>query len=215
MAERTLILLGAGGHASVVAESAAAAGWCVAGYCAAEPTREVGCAALAGPWFGPVEDPKAEALRLLAAGARVHAAIGDARVREQWCRRFGVEKLASVVHPGTWVSPSAAIAPGSYIGAFAVVNATAMIGIASIINTGAIVEHGVRVGAYAHCAPRSTVAGLAEIGDRALVGAGAVVLPFVKVGNDSVVAAGAVVHRDVGANVTVAGIPARPLEVRV
>ena len=50
---RELILLGAGGHASVVAESAVAAGWTIVGYCANEPTREIGCAALRVPYFGP------------------------------------------------------------------------------------------------------------------------------------------------------------------
>jgi len=47
------------------------------------------------------------------------------------------------------------------------------------------------------------------IGDRAWIGAGAIILPGVTVGENSVVAAGAVVTRDIPANVLVAGIPAR------
>jgi sugar O-acyltransferase (sialic acid O-acetyltransferase NeuD family) len=213
--ERSLILLGAGGHASVVAESAVAAGWNILGYCAAEPSRESHCGALAVPWLGDVDHPKPDLERHLTNGARVHAAVGDAKLRERWSARFGVERLATIVHPGTWISPSAAIAPGVYVGAFAVINATAIIGIGTIVNTGAIVEHGVRVGSYVHCAPRSTLAGLAEVGDRTLIGAGAVVLPFVKVGSDSIVGAGAIVHRDVDPRTTVVGIPAKPVEARV
>lgn len=45
--------------------------------------------------------------------------------------------------------------------------------------------------------------------ERARVGAGAIVLPGVEVGRDAVVAAGAVVTRNVPAGTTVAGIPAR------
>lgn len=198
-----------------MAESAVAAGWNVVGYCANEPTRIAACAALAVPWLGPVERPNADGQRFLASGARVHAAVGDARVREQWCARFGPERLAIIVHPGVWVSPSASIGPGVYIGPFAVVNATASIGQSAIINTDAIIEHGARVGAFAHVAPRATLAGMAEVGERTLIGANAVLLPFVKVGSDSIVGAGAVVHRDVAAHLTVAGIPARPLGVRV
>lgn len=214
MGQRDLILLGAGGHASVVAETAVAAGWRILGYFANEPTRELRCTALAVPWLGSVEHPAGEGERLLAGGPRIHAAVGDARVRERWSARFDPDRLATVIHPGAWVSPSAVLGPGSYIGAFAVVNASASIGVSSIINTSSIIEHGVRVGSFAHCAPRSTIAGLAEIGDRTLVGAGAVVLPFVKVGADSIVGAGAVVHRDVPGAVTVVGTPAHPIRAR-
>jgi sugar O-acyltransferase (sialic acid O-acetyltransferase NeuD family) len=211
MQPRELILLGAGGHASVVAESAIAAGWRIIGYCADEPTRETGCLALGVPWLGPVERPSGDGERMLGGGTKVHAAVGDAKLRERWCARFPPEKLASIVHPGCWISPSATIGPGAYVGAFAVVNATASIGVSAIINTSAIVEHGVRVGGWAHIAPRAVLAGLAEVGERALVGAGSVVLPFVKIGHDAIVGAGAVVHRDVAASLTVAGTPAKPL----
>lgn len=211
---RELILLGAGGHASVVAETAVAAGWRILGYLAAEPTREQRCAALAVPWLGPVEQPNADGERLLQQGTKLHAAVGDARVRERWSGRFGAERFVAIVHPTAAVSPSAAVAPGVYVGAFAAINASASIGPSSIINTAAIIEHGVRIAAFAHCAPRSTMAGLAEVGERTLIGAGAVVLPFVKVGADAIVGAGAVVHRDVLPGITVAGTPARPLRSR-
>lgn len=48
-----------------------------------------------------------------------------------------------------------------------------------------------------------------QIGDRAWIGAGAILLPGVTVGADSVVGAGAVVTRDVAPNTVVAGNPAR------
>lgn len=50
------------------------------------------------------------------------------------------------------------------------------------------------------------------IGRRAVVGAGAVLLPGVKVGPDAIVGAGAVVVRDVPNGATVVGNPARVLE---
>jgi len=52
-----------------------------------------------------------------------------------------------------------------------------------------------------------------EIGDGAWVGARVTILPGVKIGARAVVAAGAVVTRDVPAGLLVAGIPARPLKL--
>lgn len=50
------------------------------------------------------------------------------------------------------------------------------------------------------------------IGERAMIGAGAIVLPGVKIGEGAQVAANSLVTQDVPPNVTVAGVPATPLE---
>ena len=48
-----------------------------------------------------------------------------------------------------------------------------------------------------------------HVGERAMIGAGAVVLPGVRIGADAQVAANSLVDRDVPAGATVAGVPAR------
>jgi acetyltransferase-like isoleucine patch superfamily enzyme len=50
------------------------------------------------------------------------------------------------------------------------------------------------------------------IGDRAMIGAGAVILPGVEIGHDAQVAANSLVTDDVPPETTVAGIPAEPLD---
>ncbi|MFC7175778.1 acyltransferase [Halosegnis marinus] len=50
------------------------------------------------------------------------------------------------------------------------------------------------------------------VGERAMVGAKAVVLPGVEIGADAQVAAGSLVADDVPPGVTVAGVPAEPVE---
>ena len=50
------------------------------------------------------------------------------------------------------------------------------------------------------------------IGERAMIGAGAVVLPGVRIGADASVAANSLVTRDVPEGETVAGVPASPVE---
>ena len=49
------------------------------------------------------------------------------------------------------------------------------------------------------------------VGERAMVGAGAIVLPGVEIGADAQVAANSLVTEDVPAGTTVAGVPATPL----
>jgi carbonic anhydrase/acetyltransferase-like protein (isoleucine patch superfamily) len=49
----------------------------------------------------------------------------------------------------------------------------------------------------------------AEIGDRCLIGMGAILLEGVKIGAGSIVGAGAVVTKNVPAGVVVAGVPAK------
>lgn len=49
------------------------------------------------------------------------------------------------------------------------------------------------------------------IGSNVWIGSGAIILPGITIGDDSVVAAGAVVSRDVDAKTLVAGVPARPV----
>ncbi|BCX12981.1 MAG: hypothetical protein KatS3mg067_1919 [Thermosynechococcus sp.] len=59
-----------------------------------------------------------------------------------------------------------------------------------------------------------------EIGDDVWIGTGAIILPGVRIGSRSIVAAGAVVTKDVPEDVLVAGVPARivktllPAEIR-
>ena len=54
-----------------------------------------------------------------------------------------------------------------------------------------------------------------HIGRNVWIGAGAMILPGVTIGENAIIAAGAVVNRDVPANMIVGGVPARELrEIR-
>ena len=50
------------------------------------------------------------------------------------------------------------------------------------------------------------------VGERAMIGAGAVILPGVRIGADATVGANSVVTRDVPAGATVAGVPAQRID---
>lgn len=71
------------------------------------------------------------------------------------------------------------------------------------------VGHDARIGAHAEICTGAIIGGHAQVNQYAKVGIGAVILPFRVIGANATVGAGAVVTRDVPANATVAGNPAR------
>jgi sugar O-acyltransferase (sialic acid O-acetyltransferase NeuD family) len=78
-------------------------------------------------------------------------------------------------------------------------------------NLHSIVEHDARIGDFVTFAPGVRCNGHVTIGDRAYIGAGALIRQGLSIGADAVVGMGAVVTKDVPAGATVVGNPARPL----
>ncbi|MEX2672830.1 MAG: acetyltransferase [Phycisphaeraceae bacterium] len=208
MQHGALLIYGAGGHGLVVAESAEAAGWTIAGFLDDELPLEtpIGAWQVIGRGDPPPILPDKHAGQV----GGVIVGVGDNAAR--WhlmnvLRAAGV-KLATVIDPTARVSPSAGIEPGVYVGPCAVVNAEAKVGAGTIINSAAVVEHHVKLGFGVHVAPGAVLTGRVVLEDRAMVGANATVLPGRVVGEEAIVGAGAVVTRDVMARTTVIGCPA-------
>lgn len=220
MAER-LIIIGGGGHASVVAEAAVASRhWELAGYVAPVPaSTDPGPTPGAG-WLGTDDEALAEHGFLVREGD-VWLVIGiggtgpaDGARRQELIQRYeGVgRRFATIVHPAAWVSPTATLLPGTVVLAGAVVNAAATVGRHAILNTQAIVEHHAVIGRHAQLAPGAVIGGGAVVGVEAFIGLGAMIRDHVTIGDRAVVGMGAVVTRDVPADTLVLGNPAREHE---
>lgn len=71
-------------------------------------------------------------------------AFGNNAFRMEWINRIEVSggKVATLIHPTVYVSPTATINPGTVILPHAVVNTEVAVGKGCIINLGAIVDHG-------------------------------------------------------------------------
>jgi sugar O-acyltransferase (sialic acid O-acetyltransferase NeuD family) len=206
-----IVILGAGGHAQVVADillRAQDAGSTArpVGYLDDNPTLH-GCVLLGLPVLGGLAS-----LDFVAHDA-VIVAIGNNTTRKQiFCvlAERG-EHLTIARHPATVIAPDVPIGPGAMICAGVVVSTGSIIGANVILNTGCSVDHHNRVGDHAHIAPGVHLGGEVTIGEGALVGIGATVMPGCSVGAWSVVGAGACAIRSVRANSTVIGVPARPI----
>ena len=200
MTGRQLVILGAGGHAEVVADAARSGDdpWHVEAF-----VPEAGEAALQ------------ERLAAAPIGQRPALVIGfgaSADARAAAVARFEDAAWATVVHRAAWVSPSAELGPGTVVLAGAVVNAGARVGRHAIVNTAAVVEHGAHVGDFVHVGPGAILGGDVVVGEDARIGLGAAVRDHVSIGAGATVGMGAVVVGDVAAQAVVVGNPARARE---
>lgn len=209
MSARQIALVGAGGHAAVVAETIAAAGGevSIAGYLNA--TRSERLERLYGLlWLGPDEELQSprEWWGVIAFGG-----LGTSSARRSAFTRLSplLAGWHAAIHPSATVARSATVGRGSVVFAGAVINPGAAVGEHCIINTGAIVEHDVRIGDHTQLAPRVTVGGGAAVGADAYIGLGAVIRDHVIIGEGAVVGMGSVVVADVPGGTTVLGVPAR------
>ena len=78
----------------------------------------------------------------------------------------------------------------------------------ALINLNCTIGHDTIIGEYVEICPNVNISGHCTIDDGVFIGTSATILPKVHIGKNSVVAAGAVVTKDVPSNVMVAGIPA-------
>ena len=221
-----LILMGGGGHASVVADAAIAAGWILGGVLDDSPEPEIQGMTVehrnaSTPKARKFDDPSPvrlgsirELKQILASASagverKVHAAVGDNSLRAQWLNMVEEQRRATILHPSAVISPSAEIEAGVFVGPLAVINARARIGAGAIVNSAAVIEHDCVIGEFAHIAPRAVLCGRVTVGPRTLLGAGSIMRPGVTIGGGATIAAGAVVVADVPDGVTATGVPAR------
>jgi len=206
--ERTIVVIGGGGHAKVLIGVLRKLPWDIAGY---TDSRDVGVL-LGAPCLG--DDSVLP--DVIAANANCAAIIGLGKV-DASSRRAALQgqieslgyEFPVIVSPTAVVNVGVELGPGTVVFDGAVVNPGATTGAACIINTHATLEHDCRLGNNVHLAPGATVCGEVVIGSHSFVGAGAVVIQGVRIADGCLIGAGAVVTADIAVPGTYAGVPAR------
>lgn len=202
---KDLLLIGAGGHAKVVADI----------ILKNEEYKIIGLIAQKqedGFWGIPVIGND-DCLQELYEKGVSHAfvAIGDGRVREKLTKilkEIGYE-IINVISNQAVVSSTVKLGKGIVIMPGAVVNADTVIEDGCIINTNSSVDHDNCIGRFTHIAPGSAIAGFNKIGRNCFLGTGCRIIDKIQIGDNSVVGAGCVVIKDIAGNCTVVGVPAQ------
>ncbi len=117
--------------------------------------------------------------------------------------------LPYIIAKSATIMSNISIGEGSYIGERAYIGPDVKIGKMCIINTGSIVEHGSEVGAFVHVSLNSSLGGNVRLGSETFVGMGSNILNDVTVGENVIVAAGAVVRKNIENNSLIYGNPGR------
>ncbi|WP_345866578.1 acetyltransferase [Shewanella algae] len=193
---KPVIILGAGGHASVLAEILRQQQHDILAMVAPSSS---GHGSLAGiPLWqdeGKILDiPPDQCVLVNGIGS-----LPDKDLRTQIFNRFKSLGycFATVISPYAIISPHAKLSEGVQVMAGTILQPGVKVAANSIINTGTIIEHDTIVGMNCHLAPRSTLCGGVTLGDAVHIGAGAVIIQGIQIGHNSVIGSGASVNRHV------------------
>jgi sugar O-acyltransferase (sialic acid O-acetyltransferase NeuD family) len=207
--QKTLIIIGAGGHGKVVADCARATGQYsqikfldgeyptlnrVASWHVVAHQQDYADFEDSNTWF--------------------FVAIGNNSTRQTWQQTLQSQghKIATLVHPNACLAEDVEIGVGTLVLAGTVINISSKLGQGCIINTGATVDHDCNISGFCHIAPGVNLAGAVSLGDQVFIGVGSAVIQCLTIGLKSTIGAGSTVLSNLPANVTAVGSPARVIK---
>ncbi len=202
-----LAILGASGHGTVVADVALTAGW-VNVHFFDDDWPEL---TAIGQWLVQGNTRTLFENAGIFDGVVVSIGSNTKRREKQIMLEDAGLNVVSIIHPAAIISPYSVIGKGSVVLAGVVINAFSTIGSGCIINTSSSVDHNCKLEDFVHISPGAHLGGGVCVGEATWIGIGASVKHGISIGSSVVVGAGAVVVNDIVSELTVVGVPARPL----
>ncbi len=198
---RPVIVMGAGGHAKVVANALRLSGQEIVGFIT--PDLKQGSEFFGSSILG--DDQVINSFLpddvILANGIGAMPNQG-ARWRVAAQMRERGYSFATVIHPSAVIAPDVALAEGVQVMAGSIIQPGTWVGRDSIINTGVQLDHDCQVEKECHLAPGVVCSGGVHVDEGVHLGTGTVVIQNITIGANSVVAAGSVIYRDVSEDIT-------------
>lgn len=204
--KKRMVLVGAGGHARVVADVIRAGGnYDIIGATSREQEGD------AVGWINIIGDDTVLP-DIYESGVR-HAfiAIGDNRTRKALTQNISSMgfTLISIISHNAYIASSVAVGAGTIVMPGAVIQPGVQLGEGVVVNTGTTVDHESVMGDFCHAAPGCNMAGNVIVGEGTFLGVGTKVIDNVTIGCWSIIGAGAVVVGDIPDSCLSLGVPAK------
>ena len=184
--------------------------WDVRGFYDDKPPATPTVAGL--PYLGTSTDLNAT-LQPLAVAVAVGSPAGRAAVVA--CLNSPQLSFPALVHPRVALALQQRIAlgEGCLIQQGCILTCDIVLGRFVLLNLGCTVGHDAVLGDFCSLMPHANVSGAAQLGAGSYLGTNATVIQGVRIGENTIVGAGAVAVRDLPANITAVGVPAREIKI--
>ena len=205
---KNVVIIGAGGHAKVIADIIKKSGDTIVGFL--DDNKKIGehiilnykvIGNLADRISISKSNPDYEFI----------IAIGDNKKIKEISQLFKL-KFYTAIHPSAQIGLSVEIQEGTTIMANTCINPLAKIGKHCIINTGSIIEHDNVVEDFVHISPNVTLCGTVKVGALTHIGAGVTVKNNIDICGNCIIGAGAVVVKNIEEEGIYVGVPAERME---
>jgi sugar O-acyltransferase (sialic acid O-acetyltransferase NeuD family) len=157
-----------------------------------------------------------DALKDLPPNIYIICIVGNPEIKKRMVEK-AIEQsreFATLVHPEVFISSDVRLGKGVFINKGCIITTNITIGDHVSINPGCGIGHDAVIGNYSTLMWHVNISGSVEIAEGCLLGTKATVLQGKKIGSWTIVGAGTVVTRDLPANCTAVGIPAKVIKQR-
>ena len=200
---KPVIIIGAGGHAKVIADIVLKNDENLLGFL--DDNKEINTKVIGYPILGQVSE-----IDKYIDKAYFVIGIGSNLIRKRLDEQYNLDWYTAI-HPSASIAVDTVIEKGTVVMANAVINTSAKIGKHCIINTSAVIEHDNNIADYVHVSPHVTLCGTVSVGEMTHIGAGATVINNLNITSNSIIGAGAVVVKNITEAGTYVGVPAKKL----
>lgn len=171
---KKLIIIGAGGHGKVLADTVLQAGsYELIGF--VDANLSIGTPVFSN--FNVIEN-QSNLLNLVHPDTYFVLGIGDNYLREKIVNQFPTLNWATLIHPKAACSSAVEIGEGTVVLANSVVSALVKIGKHGIVNAGTIIDHESQVGDFVHLSVGTKIGSNCVVSKYAKTAVGAVFQPF-------------------------------------
>ncbi|MBR3002614.1 MAG: acetyltransferase [Clostridia bacterium] len=204
---KEVVIIGAGGHAKVIADIIIKSGDEVVGFLDDNIEKNTN---IIGNYkvIGKIE----ECLKLQENNELYFIiAIGNNLTRKEIAEKYNLNYYTAI-HPTAIIGIQVEIGTGTVIMANTCINPNSKVGEHCIINTGAIVEHDNIIENYVHISPNATLCGTVKVEKYTHIGAGSVIKNNITIADNCIIGAGAVVVKNINKYGTYVGVPAKSIK---